>query len=325
MKKNKIKVFYDSKMVPDNIGDTTETPSPMKPKLLMDFFKKEEVDGYFNIVNDFEPFENKEFYLAHDKEYVDGFFEGLEPYSNSDGLLGIDWSPSYATSVRYTNSSLYNAIKKSIENPSEICLSPTSGFHHAIPKQGALFCAFSGQVISAIKIFNEFGLKGSFIDLDGHFGNSIEDSREFVKELNVIIPQGANINIKTEHGEYLQDFKIRLLILEELVLAGKVDYVVFCHGADSHEYDDLGRQLNTKEWVECSSIFSEWIIKLELKMKAQIPISLSLFGGYRKDDYQSVLSLHTTSILNILSVLSETEIKYEPKVKKRLTTKTKHH
>jgi len=163
-------------MVPNDLGITTETPSPMKPKLLMDFFKKEGVDGYFNIVNDFESFENKEFYLAHEKEYVDGFFKGVEPYTSSYGLLGIDWSESFATSVRYTNSSLYHTIKKSIENPSEICLSPTSGFHHATPKQGALFCAFSGQVISAIKIFKEFGLKGSFIDLDGHFGNSIEDS-----------------------------------------------------------------------------------------------------------------------------------------------------
>ncbi len=188
-------------MVPDYLGTTTETPSPMKPKLLMDFLKKEGVDSYFNIVNDFEPFEIKEFYLAHEKEYVDGFFAGLKPYSDSDGLLGIEWSESFARSVRYTNSSLYNTIKSSIEDPSEICLSPTSGFHHAIPKQGALFCAFSGQVISAIKIFNEFGFKGSFIDLDRHFGNSIEDSREYVKNLNVIIRSGANVNIKSEQGE----------------------------------------------------------------------------------------------------------------------------
>jgi len=96
-----------------------------------------------------------------------------------------------------------------------------------------------------------------------------------------------------------------------------VDYIVFCHGADSHEYDDIGRQLNTKEWMECSSIFSEWIIKLELKMKSKVPVSLSLFGGYRKDDYQSVLSLHTASILNTLSILSQTTIDYKPKVKKR--------
>lgn len=64
---------------------------------------------------------------------------------------------------------------------------------------------------------------------------------------------------------------------------------------------------------------------MESKKKCKPPVFLSFFGGYRKDNYESVLSLHTASILNILSNLSEVEIKYEPKVKKRLTTKPKQH
>ena len=313
-KQNKIIVFYNELMCPHSLGETTETPSPLKPKLLMDFLHKVGLDSHFLIDNNFTPFENKEFYLAHTREYVDGFFNGVPPYSTGNGLLGVEWDESFANSVRYTNSSLYNAISGSINNPAQIYLSPTSGFHHAVPEQGALFCAFSGQVISAIKIYQDYKMSGAFIDLDGHFGNSIEDSRSFVKNLDLAIPKGCNINIKTKHSEYLEDLKIRFLILQELILENKVHYVVFCHGADSHEEDDIGSQLNTAEWVECAEMFCKWVLKIENIIGRSLPVSLSLFGGYRIDDFESVLSLHTASLIKVLSMLSNIKIEYIPRV-----------
>jgi len=322
-KKEKVRVFYTPAMVPQDLGKGTETPSPMKPKLLMDFLTQTGFQHYLEVIDHFQPFDTQEFYLAHTKEYVQGFFAGKEPYASSHGLLGIDWSESFAQSVKYTNASLYQAIRSAIDDPDCICLSPTSGFHHAIPAHGGLFCAFSGQVIAAVKIYKESGHKGAFIDLDGHFGNSIENSRAFVENLDLIIPKGAHINIRTEHQEYLEDLKIRLLILEELLLEGKVDYIVFCHGADSHEYDDIGRQLSTEEWMECTVIFCEWLQKVQTKVDQHIPVALSLFGGYRTDDYASVLSLHTASILNVLKRLGNVNVDYYPVVKKRNTRQKK--
>ncbi|MEZ6120508.1 MAG: hypothetical protein R3C28_28575 [Pirellulaceae bacterium] len=35
----------------------------------------------------------------------------------------------------------------------------------------------------------------------------------------------------------------------------EIHYVVFCHGADSHQDDDLGGQCTTGEWLECSVMF----------------------------------------------------------------------
>lgn len=313
-KQNKIIVFYNEQICPDSLGETTETPSPLKPKLLMDFLRKANLDSHFIIDNNFSPFGNEEFYLAHTREYVNGFFNGVKPYCTGNGLLGVEWNESFANSVRYTNSSLYNAILGSIKDSTQIYLSPTSGFHHAVPEQGALFCAFSGQVISAIKIYQDYKMSGAFIDLGGHFGNSIEDSRLFVKNLDLAIPKGCNINIKTKHSEYLEDLKIRLLILQELILENKVQYVVFCHGADSHEEDDIGCQLNTSEWIECAEIFCEWVLRIENLTGRSLPVSLSLFGGYRIDDFESVLSLHTASLIKILSMLSNIKIEYLPRV-----------
>ena len=59
-----------------------------------------------------------------------------------------------------------------------LTFSPTSGFHHARPEGGSGFCTFSGQVIASLKIYEEKKLVGAYLDLDGHYGNSIEDSRK---------------------------------------------------------------------------------------------------------------------------------------------------
>ncbi|MDJ1471515.1 hypothetical protein [Xanthocytophaga flava] len=318
MKSDRIRVLYRQEMCPASLGEGSESKSPLKPRLLLEYLDQMQLMDYFEIDSTFTPFANQDFYIAHTQEYVDGFFQGQLPHSNGQGLLGIDWSPEYADSTRYTNASLYHAIRGSIQNPSRIYLSPTSGFHHSIPAHGALFCAFSGQVIAALKIYEELGLSGAFIDLDGHFGNSIEDSRYFAPTLNKAIPPGCNINIRTEHTEYLQDLQIRMLLLQERFLAGQLHYLVFCHGADSHEEDDIGHQLNTEEWMECAHIFARTVQQIESSLGRPIPVSLALFGGYREDDYNSVLSLHTGSLLHILKHLSGIAIEYWPAVSKNL-------
>lgn len=314
MKESQITVFYRPEMCPLLLGEGSESKSPLKPKLLLEFIEKQGLLPHFFLEENFLPLSNQEFYIAHTEAYVDGFFDGRQPYASGDGLLGIDWSKDYAESTRYTNASLYYAIRGSIDFPSKLFLSPTSGFHHAVPERGALFCAFSGQVIAAMKCYRESGLSGAFIDLDGHFGNSIEDSRAFVKDLDLAIPRGCNINIKTKHREYLEDLKIRLLILQELFLEEKIHYVVFCHGADSHEDDDIGHQLNTEEWLACAALFSEFVKKTESLSGRPVPVSMALFGGYRHDDYSCVLSLHTASLMKVLNVLSEVEQEYHPVV-----------
>ncbi len=316
MKEKRIRVFYRAEMCPPLLGEGSESKSPLKPKLLLEFIEKQGLLPHFRLEEHFLPFANEEFYLAHTQTYVDGFFEGREPYASGDGLLGIDWSRDYAESTRYTNASLYQAIRASVDFPETLCLSPTSGFHHAVPERGALFCAFSGQVIAAVKLYRESGLSGAFIDLDGHFGNSIDDSRTFVKDLERAVPKGCNINIKTKHGVYLEDLKLRLLILQELFLEEKIHYVVFCHGADSHEDDDIGHQLTTAEWLECAVLFSDFVKKTESLSGRPVPVSMALFGGYRNDDYDCVLSLHTASLMKVLNGLSGLEKEYDPVVSK---------
>lgn len=289
---NKIDVLYMPEMCSTA---KSKSSSPNKPQRLMEYINLTKNDGLFNI-HQFKPFTKKDFYVAHEKEYVDNFFKGIEDVT---ALTLIEWSKEMLETLKYTNASLYHSIRQSILKPFTIVLSPTSGFHHATPKQGFDFCSFSGQVIASMKIYEEFGLSGSYIDLDAHYGNSIEDTRKHVPILNKAIPKGFNINPSGEGDNYIKSLEKNLIKLKHALLTEKIHYVVLCHGADSHIDDDLGcGSLSTEQWLHCSDMVYKMIEETSKQMKKNIPLTLSLFGGYRKDNYDFVLDLHLRSILN---------------------------
>src|SRR6266403_415695 len=254
MRKKTISTFYDERMVLMDENVPNISKSPLKPKKIIEYIHKNGLLEYFDI-KEFEPFEKEVFYTAHFEKYVDNFFNGIEPQASSNGLK---WNAQFADSVRYTNASIYNAIFNSIKDPDEVSFSNTAGFHHATPDEGMGFCTFSGQVIASLKIYRELGLSGAYLDLDGHFGNSLEDSRYFAPDLNEAVPTECNINPQY-HSKY-------------------------------------------------------YIIDLQERLKKPFPLALSLFGGYRKDDYNSVLSLHLADLVECLNILCDNDIKYKPSV-----------
>jgi acetoin utilization deacetylase AcuC-like enzyme len=311
---NRIKTFYTPKQVLQTDAEENYSKSPLKPKLLLEYIEKENLAAYFEITSSFEGFKEEDFLIAHNERYVKSFFKGLQPLCESNGLK---WSEQFADSIRYTNASLYHAIRHSIEYPDVVCFAPVSGMHHATYDRGGSYCTMSGQVIASVKIYRELGLSGAYVDLDAHFGNSIEDSRWPVADLNNAIPIGCNINPDGKHQSYIEDLKRKLKTLEIKILSDEVHYVVFAHGADSHEWDDLGVQCTTSEWLECSEIVYSFVESVSAQMKKQLPLTLALFGGYRRDDYDSVLSLHTADLVTCLNRLSKEYIRFEPEVKNR--------
>jgi len=299
MRNQKIRTFYKKEMALNDIVAENYSMSPNKPKLFMDHVEKKDKKDLLIVDEDFDPFSREDFYIAHTKEYVDAFFDNIPNLNVSNKLK---WTPEFADTVRYTNSSLYAAIKHSIDYPDIVSLSPTAGFHHAMPHRGFDFCTFSGQVIASAKIYQQYKLAGAYIDLDAHFGNSIGDSMNFVKDLDKAIVM--NINPEDYHDWYIKNLNRDLKILENKILNKEVDYLVFAHGADSTEDDDLGDgQLTDKGWVRVSEIVYNFINEIDLKLGRPIPLTLSLFGGYRRHDFDSVLDLHLTDIEKCHSIL----------------------
>ena len=200
MKTPRLHTFYHPKMSvnPENLTGYTLTPA--KPRLMIEYLERKGLMEYFLLDNDFTPMSREDFYIAHTKEMVDNFFDK----GKTSKILHIKWTPEYSESVKYENASLYHAIRYAVQHPEEVCFSPSSAFHHANPTRSALFCAFSGQVIASMKIYYEFGLCGSYIDLDGHYGNSIDNSRDFVPDIDkAISPVCGNINIIARHQTYI--------------------------------------------------------------------------------------------------------------------------
>lgn len=309
MRQSKIKTFYTPQQVCRvRIESGSFSKSPLKPMLLMAHLHENGFHEVLDICSDFPPFNKADFLKAHTESYVNDFFTGTGRCASNS----LPWSKELVNSVCFTNSSLYHAIKYACEHPSVITFSPSSGFHHAMPDSGAGFCTFSGQVIASLKLYQTQGLVGAYLDLDGHFGNSIPDSISFAPQVENAI--AMNINPKYSHKAYLEDFEIELEKLAELIQAGKVDYVVWCHGADSHEWDDLGHQCTTAEWMACAEIFYTRIKALDREMGRPVPITLSLFGGYRSDDYESVLSLHATDLKMAVEIMLEKNLPYKTRV-----------
>ena len=219
--------------------DSSFSKSPLKPYLLMKKINDEGYNKYFDVVDNFNPINKEDFLLAHTNEYVDDMYNGKGNYLSN----GLPYSKELIHSLPYTTGSLLAAKEWAINYPEDLCFAPVSGMHHAQPNNGCGFCTFSGQVISAVKIYEKYNMSGAYLDLDGHYGNSIDDTYKFQPLLEKAIPKGCNINPRGRNGKYILDFEKHLGLLQQQIIDNKVHYVVFAHGADSHEDDDLGGHL----------------------------------------------------------------------------------
>jgi len=306
-----ITTFYSDSMSPPRDGWNSESLSPLKPHFFMEYLHEIGLAQYLAIVGDFGRYTPRDFLAAASPEYVRAFFS---PSSDPELAMsnGLPRSRELVHSVCHTAKSLHSAVLHACNNPHDITLSPSSGFHHATYKSGSGFCTFNAPVAAALDIYRKLGMSGAYIDLDAHFGNGIEDSREHIPDLDRAIPQGCNINPQGKGSAYLTDLQLKLGSLRQKILDRRVHYVVFCHGADSHIDDDLGAGvLTTSEWLESAKIFYTWVKELDRIREECLPLAMALYGGYQRKDYRRVLELHAADLAICLGTLTERHIKFD--------------
>jgi len=303
----RIVTHYRPELAPKQVRSYSQ--SPTKPRRFMDFVERQTPLGKYQAVyGDFSPVPREQLLTAHIPAYVQAVLEG-RPIVGVEGSYGpavnphssgIEWSPALRDSVLWTNGSLLSATRSAILHPTEIHLSPTSGFHHARPDRGDGFCTFSGQVIAALDAWQRGRKRGAWIDLDGHDGNSIDDSIEFRPELEQAIR--ANLNPSGWHEDYIKSLVCGLVELREEVVAGEIDYVCVALGADNHEHDNLCGEghLTTEEWIAAVDLVFSFIRDSAIVRGTPLPVVLTLFGGYRDDHPESVLGLHAMGVARAL-------------------------
>lgn len=306
-------VLYRPEVSFEGNDENHASRTPTKARRFLEHVADQKLSDYLNILREFGPLANSEFLRAHTREYVEAFFRGEEPHASSNGL---EWSPEFAESVRYTNSSLVHAVENALAHPARISLSPTGGFHHATPESGRGFCSMSGQAIAALRVYEQRGAVGAWFDLDGHFGNSIEDTRSHAPLLDQALPRDLHINPQDSGSRYIENLRAGIARVGRAVLRGEVHYLAFAHGADSHEWDDLGGQCTTEEWLRASRLVYSAIEYWSRTLGRPIPVVLAFFGGYRDDDAASVLELHAADLAIALRTLAGVSIDYVPRVKR---------
>ena len=304
-----VRIFYNDAMVPATSGRGDYSKSPSKPRRFMEHLATTEMWRHCDVQADFAPVTPAQLQTAHEAHYVNAYLRGAQPSASSSALT---WTPTQRDSVLLTNGALLAATRVALTSPGVVAFAPVSGFHHATPDRGGGFCTFSGQVIAALDVYRANGARGAWIDLDGHFGNSIEDSRDFAPDLDEAIPRGCNVNPTGTHGTYLRNLERGLAHVEALLMQGELEYICFAHGADSHEWDQLGCQCTTDEWVLAASLVYSMVARV--RAYRPVPLVLALFGGYRDDDPASVLALHAADLAVCLRKLYGIRVSYEVKV-----------
>lgn len=284
--------------------------SPCKPALWMEHVRQTPLGEHLDTHADFEPVTAAALSLAHTRDYVSAFLTG-KPHALAESS-GNGWSPEYRDSVLAKVGALLAASEHAVTRPERIVVCPTSGDHHARPSSGGGFCPIAGQVIAGLKLYRSRGIATAWIDTDEHYGNAIPDAAAVCPEVRRAIP--FNINPAGSGADYLASLERGLARIEDAVVAGSVGLVCVGHGADSHEWDDLGGSVTTAQWLETARRTYAMLARASDRLRRPVPLVTSFFGGYRDDHYASVLDLHVADVAIARDVLAQTRTPFLPRV-----------
>lgn len=208
--------------------------------------------------------------------------------------------------MRWAVSGTVLAAKEAMSSGLAINLS--GGYHHAKPKRGEGFCAYS-DIALAINMVRMESLVSEadtvvYIDLDAHQGNGVchcflDDERLRIFDLyngdiypahdtvaqaridwNLPVPSGCQTDA------YLALLKKALpAFLSEVQGDGAIGLAVYTAGTDVYEADSLG-QLG----VSAEGILERDMFVIQMLQAQNIPTLMVLGGGYSPQSYQWVVN-----------------------------------
>lgn len=264
-----IPVFYSAKMVADI---ASFSPSASKPREVL---KSWLALGIPLHVMEPQPITKAQFYLAHDKAYVDDLLACRTP--NGFG----DRNPEVAASLPWTSGAMLSAAREAIKNK-QVAVAPVSGFHHASHSAGGGYCSLNGLMVTAATLLNEGVVKQcGILDCDNHEGNGTDDIRLHL-HLTAQVPH-FTAGKKWHHR---RQAKIFLEMLPDMVEAfDGCSVLLYNAGVDSHVNDPMGGWLDTEELYERDRIV------FETARRIRLPVAFALAGGYQ-EPLRKVLDLH---------------------------------
>ena len=241
---------------------------------------------------------------AHDPSYLANVITGnLTPEEQRE--IGFPWSERMVERSRRSAGATVAACKTALSEG--VAVNLAGGTHHAYRNMGSGFCVFNDSAIAARALQKEVSskLKVAIIDLDVHQGNGTasilqEDSSIFTLSIHgennfPFKKESSNLDFgladECEDQTYLTALE---QCLEQLDRRFQPDSLIFLAGADPHEDDRLGR-LN----ISSEGMRRRDEIVLQYALERNLPIALSMAGGYGKE-IESTVQIHFQTIKTAL-------------------------
>ena len=241
---------------------------------------------------------------AHDPTYLLRVVNGnLSDAEQKE--IGFPWSEKMVERSRRSAGATIAAAKTAMQEG--ISGNLAGGTHHAYRNRGSGFCVFNDAAVAARTLQKEINskLRIAIVDLDVHQGNGTasilqEDSSIFTLSIHgennfPFKKESSNLDFgladECEDQTYLTALE---QCLEQLDRRFQPDSLIFLAGADPHEDDRLGR-LN----ISSEGMRRRDEIVLQYALERNLPIALSMAGGYGKE-IESTIQIHFQTIKTAL-------------------------
>ena len=235
---------------------------------------------------------------VHKKEYVDDLLN-LTLNPKAARKIGFPLSKELVQRELIIAQGTISGAQKSYDT--KISFNIAGGTHHAYSTHGEAFCMLNDQAIAAqFLLNNKWATKILIIDLDVHQGNGTAEifqnnpkvftfsthgktNYPFKKEVSDL---DIAFNDGTKDDEYL---KIIQEVIPQLIESQKPDFIFYLAGVDILATDKLGKLGCTIDGCKKRDQ-----IVLELCSKYQIPVQVSMGGGY-SPDIKTIIEAHANT------------------------------
>jgi len=249
----------------------------------------------------------KHILAVHEKEYVEQLLN-LTLNPKAARKIGFPLSAALIErELRIANGTILGALK-SFETG--VSFNIAGGTHHAYSNRGEAFCMLNDQAIAANYLLsNQLAKKILIVDLDVHQGNGTAEIFQNNQSVFTFSMHGksnypfkkeiSDLDIALKDGTTDADFLNQLTAtLPKLIEQQKPDFIFYLAGVDILASDKLGKLACTMEGCKKRDQFV-----LEICKKREIPVQVSMGGGY-SPDIKTIIEAHATTFRVARTVFS---------------------
>lgn len=234
----------------------------------------------------------------HKQEYVNDLLE-LTLNAKAARRIGFPLSKELVERELIIAQGTITGAQKSFD--AKVSFNIAGGTHHAYSSHGEAFCLLNDQAIAAqFLLDHKLAKKILIIDLDVHQGNGTAEIFQNNKDVFTFSTHGktnypfkkeiSDLDIAFDDGTTDSQFLSTIAtVIPQLIETQKPDFIFYLAGVDILASDKLGKLGCTLEGCKKRDE-----LVFELSSKYQIPLQVSMGGGY-SPDIKTIIEAHANT------------------------------